>query len=139
MDVARKCCLMLTSKYERFIFDADFIIPVPSFWTRTLRRGFNPADIIAIELSKNLNIPLDLKALKRIRKTEYQKNKTKVEREKNIENAFLCEGNIRGKKILLIDDVMTTGTTLNECAKALKMAGASVVVGLTIASTKALK
>ncbi|MDR3031183.1 MAG: ComF family protein [Holosporales bacterium] len=133
--IAQKCCSIIAAKYKTKIFDTDFIIPTPSHWSRILRRGYNPATIIAKELSKILNIPVNANVLKRIRKTEYQKNKSISEREENVKGAFSCLRDISGKKVILVDDVFTTGATLNECSKILKSFGAKVIYCITIAST----
>lgn len=134
-DIAKKCSKMISSRYSNIFKDADFIVPVPSHWTRILRRGYNPSAIIAKEFSDITKIPLKMNYLKRIKKTEYQKDKKIKERIKNVESAFLASDKVKDKTIILIDDVFTTGATLNECAKTLKLAGAKGVLAMTIAST----
>jgi ComF family protein len=133
-EVAKTCARMLSMKYRSLFCDADFIVPVPSHWTRTLLRGYNPSRLIAIELSKFVTVPM-ISCLKRIRRTEYQSNKTIEEREINVSDAFACTKDLCDKRIILVDDVMTTGATLNECARILKMSGAVYVGCITIAST----
>jgi predicted amidophosphoribosyltransferase len=90
--------------------------------------------MIAEEFSKILCIPID-DGLKRIRRTEYQRGKTAKERVRNVESAFTYRGNLKDKRILLIDDVMTTGATLNECSRTLKMAGSPFVMCMNLATT----
>ena len=134
--VARLCAVMMFSRYKDILRQADCLVPVPSHWSRFLKRGFNPADVIAVEFSKIANLPI-CKILKRIKKTEYQKGKNIFERLNNVKNAFSCSKNnkLSGKTVILIDDVMTTGATLNECASMLKSHGCLKVFCLTIAST----
>lgn len=133
---AKDCSRMIYSKYENILKTADFIVPVPSYWSRILKRGYNPADIIAIELSKISDIPF-VDALKRIRKTQYQKNKQIYERFENVKDAFSCRTDLSEKTIILVDDVFTTGATLNECSKVLKTQGCEKIFCITIATTRA--
>ncbi|MBQ8651190.1 MAG: ComF family protein [Alphaproteobacteria bacterium] len=134
--VANSCVNLFLNKNKFFLQDIDCITPVPSHWTRIFKRGYNPSTIIASEISKKTNIPLK-KYLKRIKRTDYQKNKTIEERNRNVDSAFQAQDTVRNKSILLVDDVFTTGSTLNECAKTLKRKGANKVICFTIASTKA--
>jgi ComF family protein len=99
-----------------------------------LRRGYNPADLLSAELSRILGIPTYY-LLRRIRKTDYQKNKVLDERIRNVQGAFSCPEDLSRKTIVLVDDVMTTGSTIDECSRILKMYDAKKVVCLTIAST----
>ena len=133
--VAKRICRMLVSKYQDLLSNADLIIPVPSHWTRLLKRGYNPPAIIASKVSHFLNIPFRTDILKRIRKTQYQRNKALFERMENVSGAFICEKDLSTKTILLVDDVLTTGATLNECARTLRFAKAKKVLCLTLAST----
>jgi ComF family protein len=136
VGVVRDCVRMLAMRYNQIINTADLIIPVPSHWSRNLIRGYNPPSLIARELSKLFDIPTDDWCLKRIRRTEYQGNKTVAERVANVKSAFSCDRrDLMDKRILLVDDVRTTGATLNECSKSLKAAGASLVSCITLAST----
>ena len=132
--VAKSCSKMIISKYRDLFATADFITPVPSHWTRVLKRGFNPADIIAFSLSKISGIPVR-KFLKRIKQTQYQKNKSILERFENVEGAFDCKSDLAGANIILVDDVLTTGATLNECSKVLKLHGCCQVYCITVGST----
>ena len=111
----------------------DFVVPVPLHWRRRFQRGFNQSALIA----KNLKLG---KArfntdLVRIRYTQQQTELTVAARRKNVEDAFAVrEGhNFEGRNICLIDDVKTTGATLNECAKVLKEAGANKVFAFVLA------
>lgn len=107
---------------------ADVIVPVPVSKKKYLKRGYNQAEILAKELSKNCNIPMDATVLYRIKDTRPQKEMTRESRKKNLENAFIISGNVvKYKKVILVDDIYTTGSTIDECAKALKAAGVEKV------------
>lgn len=110
----------------------DVIISIPLHKKRLAKRGFNQSELIASFLSANLHIPLDHGA-KRIRFTHPQVGLSGEERKKNLHEAFQVNSALQGKKVLLVDDVFTTGSTLQECAKALKEAGAQEVHGFTFA------
>lgn len=134
--IAKKCVMMLINRYQDVIKTSDLVIPVPSHFLRILKRGFNPATIIAKQLSKLLKIPMTNVALKRTKRTDYQKNKSFIERQENVYNAFKAsQKHIHNKNVLLVDDVMTTGATISECARILKQNGANTVKFITIAST----
>lgn len=113
----------------------DLIIPVPLHYSRLFKRKYNQSAILAHELSKLTKIPANYKALKKIRHTIPQVQCDGKQRIKNVRNAFEISlpENIKGKRVLLIDDVYTTGATLTECAKALKRKGAKSVDALTVA------
>lgn len=117
----------------------DIIMPVPMHWKRQLKRKYNQADLLGRTLSKKIKIPYMAKVLIRSRHTETQENKSFEERNHNVKDAFQVRNPlaIKNKRILLIDDVFTTGATVNNCAKALKKSGAKAVYVLTIA--KAIK
>jgi ComF family protein len=113
----------------------DLIIPVPLHPKRLRYREFNQSLLIAKEIGNKLNIEMDCYNLIRIRDTEPQINLSKNARQKNVKGAFMVKNRrgIENKKILLIDDVYTTGATINECSKVLKKAGALNVCALTLA------
>jgi ComF family protein len=109
----------------------DAIVPVPLYWRRRLQRGFNQAELLARGLSRRTGIP-GLKALRRVRPTSTQAGLSNNGRRQNVARAFRSRS-VQGRRILLIDDVMTTGATASSCALALKQAGARRVVLLTVA------
>jgi ComF family protein len=113
----------------------EIILPVPLHWWGYCRRGFNQAMDLAKPLSRHFRIPIMKRTLKRVRYTRRQVGLSRVERRANINNAFKvtrpCK--VAEKKVLLIDDVITSGATLNECARVLKQAGASMITVLTLA------
>jgi len=109
----------------------DAIVPVPLHWFRKWRRGFNQAELLARSLSKRTGIPL-AHALKRRKSTRTQAGLSNRARRENVTRAFHARA-VEGKRLLLIDDVMTTGSTGAACALALKRAGAARVALLTVA------
>ena len=100
-----------------------------------MKRKYNQSAILSSELSKLTNIPADYKSLVKSKITQPQAECSGKMRIKNIKNAFTVKypENIKGKRVLLIDDVYTTGSTLRECAKILSKAGAKSVDSLTVA------
>lgn len=117
-------------RYEHMIrrWGVEVIIPVPMYKYKELLRGYNQAELIANELGKNLNIQVNSNILKRIRKTKPMKELNDEERIKNLQNAFKISQNIvEYKKILLVDDIYTTGATIDECSRLLLDAGASKI------------
>ena len=109
----------------------DAIVPVPLHWQRRLQRGFNQAGLLARGLSRVTGIPV-VGALRRVRSTSTQAGLSNRLRRQNVTQAFRSL-DVSGKRILLIDDVMTTGATGAACALALKQAGARRVALLTVA------
>ena len=134
-NIICKCCELIVLRYNRFFHNISAIVPVPSHWSRTIIRGFNPADVIGWELSKLIDVPIN-RHLKRTRATSYQHKKTQAERLLNVRDAFEWNGENIGN-VLIVDDVLTTGATLDECSRILRRSGAKKINCLTIASTKA--
>lgn len=122
-------------KIYSFLKKYDIMIPVPMYITKRWARGYNQTELIAKGLSKKLNIKLKSNVLKKIRNTKKQSSLTKTERKQNIKDAFIVinENDIADKKIILFDDIITTGSTLNECSKILRKANVKEVAILTIA------
>lgn len=118
-----------------YIKTFDVIIPVPIHRKRRLERGYNQSELIANEISKQLRINIERNILIKIRNNPKQSTLKLEERKNNVKNAYEARENqkIKNRKILIIDDIFTTGNTVNECAKKLKEAGASKVSVLTIA------
>ena len=114
----------------------DFIlIPVPLEKRKLKWRGFNQAEEIGKELSKFLKISLLNNVLAKIKETPSQVELSDEERKENIKGVFLVKDEelIKNRKILLIDDIYTTGATMEECARVLKTAGAKEIIGIVVA------
>jgi len=116
---------------------SDMIVPVPMHYWRFIGRRYNQAALLGRALSKHCQLPLLPDGLKRIRATQPQPGLTRKQRLENVKGAFIVHprhaGTIKGKTVLLIDDVMTTSATLHECTQALLKAGAMQVNVLTLA------
>ena len=113
----------------------DRLIAMPLHATRIRERGFNHATEIAREVSKQLGVLLDATSCQRIRDTPPQQGLKHDARRRNVRGAFTCSGKIEGQHIALVDDVMTTGTSLDELAATLKRAGAREVTCWVVART----
>ena len=113
----------------------DVIIPMPLADARLRERGFNQAQEIARHLARISGIPLLPRACRKVRDTAPQAALPWKERAKNMRKAFVCDEDFSGKHVAVVDDVMTTGATLNELARNLKQAGAVRVTGLVAART----
>jgi ComF family protein len=116
-------------------YPVDVMIPVPLYIRRLRERGFNQALLLVKELNKRFGIPYEGRALKKIKDTPVQIFLKKRERKKNLTGAFQVKDTeaIQGKSVLLVDDVYTTGATVNECSRTLLKAGAERVAVLTVA------
>jgi len=128
--------LMADHVYPGFsIADYSLIVPVPLHPKRLRERGFNQAVILAREISKRFSIPLDYLTLRRHVFTEPQVSLGKEQRKANIRGAFAVKNGkkVEGRRIILVDDVYTTGSTVKECAGALMKHGAAEVAVLTLA------
>ncbi|MDD3694633.1 MAG: ComF family protein [Lentisphaeria bacterium] len=112
----------------------ELLVPVPLHWRREMQRGYNQATLIAEFLSREMKIPC-LEALTRKRKTAQQAGLSREERMRNLKNAFALKNNIsvKGRSILLLDDVLTTGNTLQEASRVLLQAGAAELSVICIA------
>jgi ComF family protein len=117
--------------------EVDTVIPVPLHPSRLREREFNQSLLLADRVARSLHRPVSWTALLRVRATEPQTELRRAGRLKNLRRAFIVpdQARVAGKRILLVDDVLTTGTTVNECAKALRKAGAGQVYVATLACT----
>jgi ComF family protein len=109
------------------------LIPVPASPERLTERGYNQATLLAQSLAKRFALRVDSDAIVRIRETGSQANRNWVERRRNVKHAFAATRSLAGESVVLVDDVLTTGATLNECARAAVDAGAARVDALVIA------
>ncbi len=115
--------------------EADLVVAVPLHRRRLAERGFNQAYEIARPLSTELGVSLLTDGVERVRSTGEQSRMRHDERTRNVHGAFECRVPLNARRIAVIDDVMTTGSTLNELAATLKGAGAAHVVNLVVART----
>lgn len=106
---------------------ADVIVPVPLHPFKLWMRTYNQSELLARALSKNCGVPVNTELLRRTRYTGAQKRRTAAQRRTALKNAFAASDEVKGLSIVLVDDVVTTGSTLTACAKALKKAGAARV------------
>ena len=115
--------------------EGGILVPIPLHRVRKRERGYNQSEWIARGLSEELKIPVRASVLRRNRQTRTQTKLTAVERERNVRGAFhvLDPLAVKGRTVFLVDDVITTGATLNACAECLKNAGVVSVVGLALA------
>lgn len=116
---------------QRMHFDA--IVPVPMYCDKERKRGYNQATVFARALSEKIDVPLMDRYVVRSRNTIPQKNLNDTERKKNLENAFkIRQRGVKLKKILLIDDIYTTGSTMDEVARTLMAAGAEEIYCMSV-------
>ncbi|MFA5086736.1 MAG: ComF family protein [Candidatus Paceibacterota bacterium] len=129
--------LILTHLYfiAKYFPPNSLLVPVPLFIKKKKRRGFNQAEEIGKVISEKIGIPISLDNLARIKNTQPQVKLNREQRIENIKNAFEIKNKneFKGKIIFLLDDVYTTGATMEECSRLLKKAGAKEVWGLTVA------
>ena len=113
----------------------DLLVPVPLHPNRMAERGYNQSELLVKALSKYSGLPWE-SSLERVRDTPHQTGLGREERLKNLQHAFACKktATVCGKKIILVDDVCTTGTTLLTCAKVLHQHGAVEIASCTLAS-----
>jgi ComF family protein len=114
---------------------ADAVVPVPLHWWRRLRRGYNQSESLARGIARHLQIPCFPAWLRRLRNTPRQTAQSPTGRRENMRDAFRARtrARLKGRTVLLVDDVMTTGATAHEAARALRAAGAARVVVAALA------
>jgi ComF family protein len=122
---------------RELLADADALIPVPLHWRRLWARRFNQSATLAREIGKSANVPVLHDALRRARATAHQVGLSKAQRAENVQGAFRvptdAKGEVTGRRIVLIDDVLTSGATSDTCARVLLRAGAKAVDVLVFA------
>jgi ComF family protein len=116
------------------LVEVDYVVPVPLHWLRAWWRGFNQSELLAQSICREWGLESGNGVLRRIRNDRKQVGLSGRRRWENVKGAFVVTRpeEVKGKRILLVDDVMTTGATLSECARVLKKAGAKTVCGLTL-------
>lgn len=124
---------ILAHKMEQKNIKADCIIPVPISKSRKFERGFNQSECIAKYMSELTGVPLYRKVLIKTKNNFQQSSLNLLERANNVKNVYSVQNidEIKGKTVIVFDDIYTTGATINECAKVLKHAGASIVIAMT--------
>ena len=127
--------ILKNKKTYGFLKNYDIIIPVPIHKERKLIRGYNQTELIAREIANNTNLQLENKVLFKQKNIISQSELSKTDRKENVKNAFIIQNieKIKGKKVLIFDDIYTTGSTVDECARILKKVGTSFIGVLTIA------
>lgn len=113
--------------------DVDALVPVPLARARLRERGFNQAELIADRLGALLDLPVRRRWLARVRETAPQTDLAAAERRTNVGGAFVATSDVGGLHVVLVDDVLTTGATCRECARALRAAGARQIDVVTVA------
>lgn len=127
--------IIKNEKIYRFLKLYDIIISVPMHKNKFSIRGYNQSELIAKEIAKQTKIDFGKDVLLKVKNTKVQSTLTKTQRTQNIKGAFLVKNTdkIKNQKIILVDDIYTTGSTVNECSKVLKNAGAKEICVVTIA------
>lgn len=128
---------ILHDYWRTHAISADVLIPVPLHQRRLRERGYNQSQILAEELARRVGLAVNATALRRIKDTVPQVQLNAQERQRNVAGAFHCEPlALAGHRVVLIDDVRTTGATLCACAEAVMAAGACSVAALTLAKAR---
>jgi ComF family protein len=128
---------LVVEGWSRHATPTDVLVPVPLHESHLRRRGFNQAALLTYQLANHVHLPVDEKTLIRHRATASQFRLATTERRENVSGAFRCVSDaLSGQSVLLIDDVCTTGSTLDACAVALREGGAKRVEALTLARAR---
>jgi len=120
---------------QPFTDELDMLVAVPMHWRRRIVRRFNPSAMLACDVARRLGLPFEARVLCRVRNTPSQVRLTRLQRLENVRGAFRVRRakRVRGRTVLLVDDVMTTCATAHESARALHLAGARAVYVATLA------
>lgn len=126
---------VLTSRNTNDFWENSVLIPVPIDKNKLKKRGYNQSEELAKELAEHIKCPVVNNVLFKIRPTEPQMKLSKEERKNNLKGAFVAKNleKIKNKKIFLVDDVYTTGSTMEECANVLRTAGTNEIFGIVFA------
>jgi ComF family protein len=128
---------LMAAHWAQYPIPADVVVPVPLHAARLRERGYNQAALLASEMARRVGLPVDGETLHRQRATAPQVELGARQRRENVRDAFRCSGTaLAGKHVLLVDDVCTTGSTLEACALALYEGGARAVRALTLACAR---
>ncbi len=137
IHLRRPLALLVLESLSEFIVShrPDLVLPVPLHKRRLRRRGFNQAVLLGELLAREFHLPFERRALQRVRWTEPQISLSADERRENVKGAFSVTDCVvvAGKRVMIVDDVLTTGSTVEECSRMLKRAGATEVMVVTVA------
>lgn len=135
--IGRRFAVLMCKNFHDYISDVDLIIPVPIHIRRLLKRGFNQAEILCKYINKIEKIPFYCDIIVRKKYTDYLSKYTEAERRNLLKDAFSIkkEDLVKNKRILIVDDIFTTGATIDELSKLLINSGAKSVKSITIAVT----
>jgi len=125
--------LVLEECADALCMDAVVLVPVPLTRDRQRERGYNQAELLAEQIGAGLDLPVRGRWLRRVRSTVPQTDLTAIERRTNVRGAFTASPAVSGRHVVIVDDVFTTGATVEECARVLRAAGAARVGVLTVA------
>ncbi|MBU5310738.1 ComF family protein [Tissierella carlieri] len=130
--------MIRTIENKKIAEDIDIIIYVPTHKRKEALRGYNQAELLAVYISKNLEKPLLRENLIKTKWTKEQSHSNKIDRIINLKGSFQIKDSseIERKKILLVDDIITTGVTMDECSRVLINNGAKEVIGIALTSSK---
>ena len=127
--------IIKNKKFCEILKSYDIIIPVPIHYFRKVKRGYNQSELLANGIAKKLDLNYKNNVLKKVKNNKPQSTKNKKDRIENVVNAYNIKHKdvLVGKNIILLDDIFTTGSTVNECAKILQQNGAKDIAIITIA------
>jgi len=136
-QLANVMAVRLAQLYRKEGLQLDILAGVPLAAMRQRRRGYNQIELVCRPLAEKLKLHYHPEVISRIRETSSQVGLTEKERHENVRQAFIANAHlVRGKRVLLVDDVLTTGATLTACSCALYQAGAAEVSGMSIARAR---
>jgi ComF family protein len=140
-DLAERFSAIMAATSALATPEVDLVVPVPLHPRRLVERGFDQAALLGAPIARRLGIAHAPRALLRLRATAPQASLDRDARSANVANAFRCSAprHVAGRRVLLVDDVRTTGATLSACAEALRAAGAADVRSLVLAARNRLE
>ncbi len=136
MDLLEPLAELLCQGAMRHVGRVDVVVPVPLHVARFRKRGFNQSELLAVPLARVLGVPLHPHRIERTRNTPPQASFREAQREDNVRGAFVAKRDASRRRVLLVDDVRTTGATLRSATGALHRAGASQVRVMTLAGVR---